>query len=93
MNLKAKIVEELHKIADPQTSMDVVSIGLVKEITVTPDNMVRLRLRPSSPVCPLAFHLALEIKERVGKIPGVEDLEITVVDYQKADELNALLRD
>jgi len=92
MNLKDKIVEELGRVTDPGTGMDVVSIGLVKEVAVTPENGVRLKLRPSSPVCPLAFHLALEIKERVEKLPEVKELEITVIDYQRADELNKLLR-
>jgi metal-sulfur cluster biosynthetic enzyme len=92
MNLKDKIVEELGRVTDPGTSADVVSIGLVKEISVTPENAVRLKLRPSSPVCPLAFHLALEIKERVKKMPEVQELEITVIDYQRADELNKLLQ-
>lgn len=93
MNLKDRIIEELHKVTDPETRMDVVSIGLVKDITVTPENTVSLKLRPSSPACPLAFHLALEIQERVKKIQGVGELEITVIDYQRADELNKLLRD
>jgi len=93
LNLKAKIVDELHKIADPETSMDVISIGLVKEVTVTPENRVRIALRPSSPVCPMAFYLAFQIKEKIKMVPGVEELEITVIDYQKADELNELLRD
>ncbi len=93
MNLKDRILEELHKVTDPETTMDVVSIGLVKEVAVTPENTVSLKLRPASPVCPLAFHLALEIQERVKKIRGVKKLEITVIDYQRADELNKLLRD
>jgi metal-sulfur cluster biosynthetic enzyme len=93
MNLKDKIVAELGRVTDPGTGMDVVSIGLVKEVSVTPENGVRLKLRPSSPVCPLAFHLALEIKERVKKLPEVQELEIAVMDYQRADELNKLLRD
>ena len=70
MNLKERILEELHKVTDPATTMDVVSIGLVKEVTVTSESRVNLKLRPSSPVCPLAFHLALEIKDKVEKIPS-----------------------
>ena len=93
MDLKERIIEALHDISDPETGMDVLSIGLVKEVTVTSESRVNLKLRPSSPVCPLAFHLALEIKDKVEKIPGVQELEITVIDYQKADQLNALLRD
>lgn len=93
MNLKDEVLEALNRVTDPETSMDVVTVGLVKEVAVTPENKVRLKLRPSSPVCPLAFHLALQIKDSIERMPGVQELEITVIDYQRADELNALLRD
>jgi metal-sulfur cluster biosynthetic enzyme len=93
MSLKDKIVEELGTVTDPGTSMDVMSVGLVKEICATPEGDVCLKLSPSSPACPVVFHLAFEIKERIKKISEVRTLEITVIDYQRADELNELLRD
>jgi metal-sulfur cluster biosynthetic enzyme len=93
VSFKDKIMDELRGVTDPGTGMDVISIGLVKEVSATPKGAVRLKLRPSSPVCPVAFHLASEIKKRIKKIPEVRELEITVIDYQRADELNELLRE
>jgi len=93
MKLKDKIIDELRTVIDPETAMDVVSMGLIKDLTVSPENNVSLKFRPSSPVCPLAFPLALEIQKKVKNIPEVKDLKITVTDYQKAAELNKLLQD
>ena len=92
MSLKDKIIAELKKIIDPETTIDVVRMGIIKDLTVTPENNVSFKFRPSSSVCPLAFHLVLEIQEKIRKISDVKDLKITVIDYQKAEELNQLLK-
>jgi len=52
---------------------------------------VRYKFRPSSPLCPLAVTLALEIKGAVAEVEGVTAQDIEVVGYVGADELNALL--
>ena len=93
MELKDKIIEELKTVIDPETAMDVISMGLIKDLTVSPENNVSLKFRPSSPVCPLAFPLALEIQKKLRSIREVKELKITVVDYQMALELNKLLQD
>ena len=91
MRLHDRIITELKKVIDPETTMDVISMGLIKDLAVTAENNVSFRFRPSSFVCPLAFPLALEIQEKVRNIPEVEEVTITVKEYQKAEELNRLL--
>ena len=91
MRLQDKIIAELKKVIDPETTMDVISMGLIKDLTVSPENNVSFIFRPSSTICPLAFPLALEIQEKVRKIPEVKDVTITVKEYQRAEELNRLL--
>ena len=71
--------------------MDVVSMGLIRDLAVSAENTVSFEFRPSSFVCPLAFPLALEIQEKVRNIPEVKGVTITVKEYQKAEELNRLL--
>jgi len=92
MRLEDRIIEELKTIIDPETTIDVLRMGIIKDLTVTPENNVSFKFRPSSSVCPLAFSLAFEIKEKLEKIPEVKDIEITVINYQKAEELNQLLK-
>jgi metal-sulfur cluster biosynthetic enzyme len=54
---------------------------------------VRYTFRPSSPLCPLAVHLALGIRDAVAAVPGVTEQEIEVVGYVGADDLSALLKE
>lgn len=94
MEMEQAIIERLRKVIDPETGVDVMRMRLIEELRVEEETgRVRYRFRPSSPLCPLAVHLALAIREAVDGVPGVTDQEIEVVGYVGADELNELLRE
>jgi metal-sulfur cluster biosynthetic enzyme len=93
MELERAIVERLREVIDPETGVDVMRMRLIEELRVDGETgRVSYRFRPSSPLCPLAVHLTLSIRDAVAGVPGVTEQEIEVVDYVGAHELNALLR-
>ena len=92
--MEQAIVERLQGVIDPETGVDVMRMRLIEGLRVDEGTgRVSYRFRPSSPLCPLAVHLALAIREAVDSVPGVTDQEIEVVGYVGADELNDLLRE
>lgn len=93
MELRENIIKTLKGIIDPGTTLDVVSMGLIKNLTVTEDGKISLDFQPSSNVCPLALPLALDIQNALKKLDGVKDLSVKVIDYQKADEVNQYLQE
>ena len=94
MELKQAVVERLRQVIDPETGADVMRMRLVEELRVDGETgRVSYRFRPSSPLCPLAVHLALSMREAVAWVPGVTEQEIEVVGYVGADELNDLLKE
>lgn len=94
MELKEAILERLRLVIDPETGADVIRMRLVEELEADGESgRVRYRFRPSSPLCPLAVHLALAIRGAVASVPGVVEQEIEVVGYVGEAELNALLRE
>jgi len=92
MDLKNKVIEKLKTVIDPETRMDVVSMGLIKDLTVTNEGKVSFKFRPSSSVCPLVFPLTFKIQKVVKEIEEVKGLEMVVVDHQMSEELNGLLK-
>ena len=92
MDLRDKIIERLREVKDPGTTLDVVSMGLIKDLTVTTEGEASFTFRPSSPVCPLVFSLALKVQEAVKEMEEVKCLEMNVVDHRMAEELNTLLK-
>lgn len=87
------VINQLQKVIDPETGVDVVRMRLIEDLTVDETGKVRYRFRPSSPLCPLAVTLALQIKEAVAQVEDVTGQEVEVVGYVGAGVLNALLKE
>lgn len=87
------IMQKLTKVIDPETGVDVVKMKLIQDLQVDDDLKVRYKFRPSSPLCPLAAPLALEIIQTIRAVQEINGQSITVVDYIQADELNKTLKD
>ncbi len=93
MQLKEKIENALRQVIDPETSMDVMRMQLVKNLNVNEDGSVSLTFIPSSPYCPLGFQLAISIHEAVKKVDGVTKVKLEVENFVRAEELKKILDD
>ena len=95
-DLQEAIQKGLRGIIDPGTGLDVVRMGLVKEMRlerIGKGCRAILTFRPSSPVCPMAFKLAWEMKQCVQAVKNIEEVEVKIEGYNRASELEALLRE
>lgn len=93
MELREKAIQTLKEVIDPGTTLDVVSMGLIKNLTVTEEGELSLNFQPSSNICPLALPLALDIQNTLKRLDGVKGLSVKVIDHQKADEVNRYLQE
>ena len=92
--LQERILLNLATVIDPGTGVDVLRIRLIEKLTVDEQSgRVSYTFRPSSPLCPLAVTLALQIREAVAAVHGVTEQEIEVAGYVGANALNQLLRE
>ncbi|MHA1573780.1 MAG: metal-sulfur cluster assembly factor [Alphaproteobacteria bacterium] len=91
VTLQEKVLERLSTVIDPETGVDVVHMRLVEDLAVDDAGVVSYTFRPSSPFCPLAVNLALEIKRSVAGVPGVTGQKINVEGYIDSQGLSELL--
>ena len=89
--LQAAILEKLSSVIDPETGADVVRMKLVDDLVVESNGQVAYTIRPSSPLCPIAVFLAVQIKKAVAGVIGVKAQTITVKDYVEAEALTGLI--
>jgi len=89
--VEPKLWKKLKEVMDPGANLNVVDMGLIKELSISDDSSVNIMLRPSSPVCPLAFVLAANIKEALEEVKGVSCVHLRIVDFIRADELNTMM--
>jgi metal-sulfur cluster biosynthetic enzyme len=93
VELRTRVIDRLRSVVDPETGADVVRMRLVEDLEADDRGLVRYTFRPSSPLCPLAVTLALQIKQAVAGVPGVIRQEIAVEGYAGAESLSELLRE
>ena len=92
MTLRERILTRLAEVIDPETGVDVLRMRLVEDLEADEETgSVSYRFHPSSPLCPLALSLALDIKSAVAATEGVSEQTIEVVGYVKADELTEII--
>jgi FeS assembly SUF system protein len=76
--LKQKIIECLHTIYDPEIPVNIYEMGLVYEVSVLPINNVQIVMTLTSPGCPAAQSLPVEVDQKVRMIEGVNDVHVSV---------------
>lgn len=92
-DIQEVILHKLTKVIDPETNVDVIKMKLIQDLQVDDALKVTYVFRPSSPLCPLAVPLALEIIQTIREVQEISGQSITVVDYVQAEELNKMLKD
>ena len=92
-DLRIRIIDRLTRVIDPETGVDVIRMRLIEELKIGDDGFVSYKFRPSSPLCPLAVSLAVQIKKAVAGVEGVTGQEIKVINYVGAGDLNQLLQE
>lgn len=92
MTLRERILLRLADVIDPETGVDVLRMRLVEDLEADETSgRVSYLFRPSSPLCPIAHSLGLDIKRAIASVEGVTQQQIRVAGYVRADELAELL--
>ena len=71
-----EIKNALQSVIDPDLKRDIVSLGMVKEITITPEN-VRVVIDLTTPACPLKDVLEKDIRNALTELIGTRKLEVS----------------
>jgi metal-sulfur cluster biosynthetic enzyme len=90
--LRQAILERLTKVIDPETGVDVVRMRLIEDLTVNEEGFVSYKFRPSSPFCPIAVPLSLDIQHAIAEVEGVTGQDIEVVNFALSEEFNKWLK-
>ena len=77
--LGEKIVRVLKTIFDPEIPVDIYELGLIYDVFVNEDRDVKILMTLTTPNCPVAETLPLEVEEKVKSLNEVKDaiVEIT----------------
>src|SRR6476661_4883638 len=66
-----QVLQVLGHIQDPDLGRDVVSLGMIKELEVSPQGKVSFTFELTTPACPVRDRFKSQAQDLVGDIPGV----------------------
>jgi FeS assembly SUF system protein len=76
--LGEKIVKVLKTIYDPEIPVDSYELGLIYDVLVNEDNEVKILMTLTSPNCPVAETLPVEVEEKVKSLNAIKDAEVEI---------------
>jgi len=76
--LGEKIVNVLKTIFDPEIPVDIYELGLIYDVFVNEDYEVKILMTLTTPNCPVAETLPLEVEEKVKTIAGVKNAVVEI---------------
>ena len=77
-DLGEKIVKVLKTIFDPEIPVDIYELGLIYDVFVNEDQEVKILMTLTTPNCPVAETLPVEVEEKVKSINEVKDAEVEI---------------
>ncbi|MDE6139748.1 MAG: iron-sulfur cluster assembly protein [Alistipes sp.] len=78
LDVEKNIVLTLKNIYDPEIPVNIYDLGLIYEIDFDPSGEADIKMTLTAPNCPMADMLLEDINREVGKVKGVEKVNITL---------------
>jgi FeS assembly SUF system protein len=78
-SLEDKVVGVLRTIYDPEIPVDIFEVGLIYDVDADAAGNVAIRMTLTSPMCPVAESLPVEVETKVKALPGVAAVKVEIV--------------
>ena len=79
MDLKEKIIGEIKKIYDPEIPVNIYDLGLIYDVKVDDQKNVDVIMTLTTPNCPVAESLPMEVENTVKKVKEVKKVNLELV--------------
>ena len=83
-----KVRVEVEKIVDPETGLTFGEMNMITDVKEQEPGVVQIDFMPSSPFCPIAFKLAMDIKNVAKKVKGVKNALVYCHGHSMEEAIN-----
>ena len=77
--LGEEIIKIICTIFDPEIPVNIYELGLIYDVEVSEEGNVRITMTLTSPNCPVAESLPLDVEEKVKSIDLINDVKVSIV--------------
>ena len=71
-------MDVLRTIFDPEIPVDIYELGLIYDVQVSEDADIHILMTLTSPNCPVAETLPVEVQEKVRSLPDAKEVEVEI---------------
>jgi len=77
--VKDRVIEALQNVYDPEIPVNIFELGLIYDVHVEPSGDVQIKMTLTSPACPAAQEIPVDVRVKVGRIPEVKQVDVQIV--------------
>ena len=77
-SLRDRVITVIKSCYDPEIPVDIYELGLIYEIRIDPGNDVYVKMTLTSPACPVAETLPVEVENKLKQIPDVNNAKVEI---------------
>jgi FeS assembly SUF system protein len=78
-SLRDQMIAAVKTCFDPEIPVDVWELGLIYELSINDKGIATLKMTLTSPMCPVAESLPMEVLQKIQVVDGVNDVDLQVV--------------
>jgi len=89
--IEDKVREAVGQVVDPETGMTFAEMKLIADVKENEPGIVKVDFIPSSPFCPIAFKLAVDVKNAALKVAGVKKILVYCRGHMMEQQINEMV--
>lgn len=90
-DLEERVRREAEKVIDPETGLTFGQMKMITEVNEQKPGVVKIDFKPSSPYCPIAFKLAMDIKKAAESVEGVKKVMVYCRGHTMEEAINKMV--
>jgi metal-sulfur cluster biosynthetic enzyme len=89
-DLEDRVREAVGKVVDPETGLSFAEMKMITNVKEEEPSVVEIEFVPSSPFCPIAFKLAMDVKNAALKVAGVKKAVVYCRGHMMEQQINEM---
>ena len=77
-SLGEEVIKVLKTIYDPEIPVDIYELGLIYDVQISDAGEAKVLMTLTTPNCPVAESLPMEVEEKVGEIEGITKSKVEI---------------
>jgi len=90
-DLEDRVREAVGKVVDPETGLTFAEMQLISDVKEEEPGVVKVDFVPSSPFCPIAFKLAMDVKSVALKVANVKKAFVYCRGHMMEQQINDMV--